>query len=188
MSSNFFFPKIVPFVREYVKMWWGQRGHRWQQTRLMRFACWITKTTDTLKICNYCFTTIAMISPTSPQCCYTRTLSLFFMLSLSIHLLLGFVGDRFSRVLRPSLVSQFLETSEDYDVPHGIIFWFPCSFLKPVVRTAPSATGSQAPSVSGTETVRGRLSDSHNSLYLFPNCRFHVHSSVLSFCSQIVCV
>ena len=28
--SNFFFPKIVPFMRYCGKIWWSQRGHRWQ--------------------------------------------------------------------------------------------------------------------------------------------------------------
>ena len=31
---------------------------------LMRFACWVTKATDTLKICdNYCFSAAIMVTP-----------------------------------------------------------------------------------------------------------------------------
>jgi len=34
-------------------------------TRLMRFACWITKTTDTLRICHtFCYSTATMVTRT----------------------------------------------------------------------------------------------------------------------------
>jgi len=46
-------------------------------TRLMRFACWITTTTDTLKIrYTYCYSTATMVTRT--RFCYViRTLPLF---------------------------------------------------------------------------------------------------------------
>ena len=53
------FPKIMPFMR---KMWkqnvtTGEATYD-HITRRMRFACWITKATYTLRICNiYCFPT-----------------------------------------------------------------------------------------------------------------------------------
>ena len=42
---NNFFPKIVPHVRYYRKIWQSQTGHRRQYD--MNIICWIPKTTDT---------------------------------------------------------------------------------------------------------------------------------------------
>jgi hypothetical protein len=42
-----FFPKIVPFMRQYGKMWSSQTGHRLKYKRRMQFACWVTKATCT---------------------------------------------------------------------------------------------------------------------------------------------
>jgi hypothetical protein len=50
--SNNVFPNIVPFMRKCLKIWYSWTGHKWHLIRRMRFACWIIKATNTLRIWN----------------------------------------------------------------------------------------------------------------------------------------
>jgi hypothetical protein len=54
--------------------------------RRMRFACWMTKTTDTFRNCNsYCFSTAIMVTLTRPKITFIRILRelLCFLISFS---------------------------------------------------------------------------------------------------------
>ena len=54
------FPKILPFIRMWLKH--GGDGQPQMTLWRMRIACWITKDTDTLRICNaYCFSAAKMV-------------------------------------------------------------------------------------------------------------------------------
>jgi hypothetical protein len=53
--------------------------------RRMRFACWITKATDTLRICNtYCFSTVTMVKRTRLNVTCICRLPLLFALDLPV--------------------------------------------------------------------------------------------------------
>jgi len=47
LRSATFFPTIMPFKRLCGKMWYSQRGYRWQNNKRMCIACWITRATNT---------------------------------------------------------------------------------------------------------------------------------------------
>jgi hypothetical protein len=60
--SRTFFPKIVPFMR-----WFGGARQATDNNIVwrMRFACWITKATNILRICNtYCFSASTLVTRT----------------------------------------------------------------------------------------------------------------------------
>jgi hypothetical protein len=58
LCSITFFPKIVPFMRYVEKYGTASQATDDNIIRRMRFAYWITKATDTVKICNtYCVST-----------------------------------------------------------------------------------------------------------------------------------
>jgi hypothetical protein len=42
----FFFRKVVPCMKSWGKIWYSRTGHYDNIVRRMRYACWITKTTD----------------------------------------------------------------------------------------------------------------------------------------------
>jgi len=63
LFSMFFSPKIVPFMRMWKKVlqWDRPQTTIWR----MRSACWITKVTYTLTVCNiYCFSTATIVART----------------------------------------------------------------------------------------------------------------------------
>jgi hypothetical protein len=66
LRSVTFFPKIVPHMSHCRKIWWSQRGHSNNTIWRRRFACWISKATDTLRIWNtscFCMTTMVTRTP-----------------------------------------------------------------------------------------------------------------------------
>jgi hypothetical protein len=88
--------------------------------RRMRFACWITKATDT--ICNtYCFSTAIIVTRTHLNVTFIRILPVFFRLSeVSIHALATLKSDIQSvpRALSPQV--KLLGHKADHWPPSGV--------------------------------------------------------------------
>jgi hypothetical protein len=58
--------------------------------RCMRFTCWMTKATNTLRICNtYCFSTARMVTGTRLNITFTRTLPVLFRTAYTLQLMLN---------------------------------------------------------------------------------------------------
>jgi hypothetical protein len=107
-KHTFYVPKIVPFMRQYEKMWYSQTGHRWQYNTghaLCMLGNWGCK--HTLRIHNTFLLWRQKYLREKPQYCVIRTLPLLFTSTVSFcFLVLSYTSSSNQNPIPPVLLTN----------------------------------------------------------------------------------